>query len=802
MHKSRTYPFFIIALSILLLCIAFPLFSGKIPLAGRYLVQQFTPWVNDRRNGLETNLSHKPVGSDDLQLFYPNRLFTTASLLRGELPLWNPYILSGTPHIGQSETAVLYPLFFLTLLLPQYAAWTLLVLSEPVLSGIGMYLFLKRILRDSTASALGALAFGFSGVILVRMVEGLSVGHTLVWAPFVLWAVESFIALRKPKYLTLMLLFLSLSVFAGWLQYTFYIILLAVAYAGVRVYGIKGKEKLRMLFFVCLPFLLLPIAALGHILPAAEVFLASPRYLAAGTGEILIHLMPVSHLLAILVPDLWGNPGTYTFFGSSVYKESVIWIAAVPLIFSLVAILTNNKNKIVRFFCFVIAVTLILGINNPISSFIITSNIPLVSTFLPNRIFALTIISFSVLAGYGCMQVTQNPQVNKRTLLRVIMAVLLVLVVIAIAAAITYIRTPATVFRTLSKQAILGIKLRSLIIPFVCSFSLGIVTIVFLTKKTLTLFITLIFLISGFQQVSFARKYHEWSEIQYVYPTHPVISFLQKHAGFDRVIGIGGAHITSDISEVFGLYSAEGIAPNYPLQYAQFAQAALVDLSGVGNVGRVEVRIAPTQKNIFVEKNPALLKLLAISGTRYIVAWDGDEDRVPDDAIDSVLFRLVMRDGLWRIFEYTKALPRAFLTADFEVAAKADVLSRVFDAQTPAARIIVDESPHMQNDPNVAGTANIQKETANTVIVTTQSDKPMLLFISDTFWKDFRGFVDGKKTPILAADYTYRAIPVPQGAHTVIFTYDTCKERIAFAVAACVWLGVCGVLLWKKNDTI
>jgi hypothetical protein len=800
--KNGNFRIFYIALSILLFCISLPVFSGKIPFAGRYLVQQFAPWANDRRSGLETNLSHKPVDSDDLQLFYPNRSFTISSLLRGELPLWNPYILSGTPHLGQSETAVLYPLFLLPLVLPQTVSWAILVLSEPLLAGIGMYLFLRRLIGDRIASAFGALAFGFSGVILVRMVEGLSVGHTLLWAPFVLWGVESFLSLRDKKYLITTLLFLTLSVLAGWLQYTFYIFFLSFGYAVIRIVSMKEKGKLRTLAIICLPFVFLPLAALPHIYPAAQVFLASPRLLTVNSSEILIHLMPIQHLLSLFVPDLWGNPGTYTFFGNSAYKESVMWIALVPMIFAITAIIKERKNIVVRFFCVVILLTFLTAIQNPISSFIITSNIPLLSTFLPNRIFALTIIAFSVLSAYGMRYVIAGPERVKRSVLYITLGIIILFIATGIVSFIIYLQTPDIVFRTLPKLALLGIRLRSLILPLICACSFFIASFLFLKKKTLTIFIIVVFVFMGIQQVSFARKYHEWSETKYIYPTHPIISFLEKNAGFDRVLGVGSAHISSNISQYFGLYSAEGIAPNFPLKYAQFAGAAFAGPSGIGNVGRVEVRIAPTQKNLFVENNPALLKLLAISGTRYIITWDGDEDTIPDDDIDLSLFTLVMKDGLWRIFEYKRALPRAFLTTDFEVVTKTDVLGQVFDAKNEKGRVVLSESPDIQNDPLAAGTAGIVKLTADSVTIKTHADKAMLLYLSDSYWPDFVCLVDGTKVPILEANFAYRAVSLPAGNHTVVFSYDMFKERVAFAVAGFVWLGVCCLWLWRKNDTI
>jgi hypothetical protein len=790
---------FILVLLFLLAGISLPVFSGKIPFAGRYLVQQFSPWSNDRRSGLETNLSHKPVGGDDLQLFYPNRVFTNAAYKKGELPLWNPYILSGVPHIGQSETAVLYPLFFLTMILPQYVAWAILILSEPALASIGMYLFLNRLLRNPLAASFGAVTFGFSGIILVRMVEGLSVGHTLLWAPYVLWGIESYCNTRYARYLVLTLFFLSLSVLAGWLQYSFYIFFLSVTYAFVRVSETGKKGKLHLLVVLSLPFILLPVATLPHILPAAQLFLASPRNLAADAGQILIHLMPPAHLLTLLVPDLWGNPGTYTFFGTSPYKESIAWIAVAPLIFSFIGIMQWKKNRSVKFFSILVAVSLVLAIQNPISNWVITSGIPIISTFLPNRIFAVTLIALSVLSGWGFMEVCQKPTENKKNIFRIICFLIIVLGIIAVWSIGTYKQGSQNLSVTQMKveTALFGIRMRSLIIPFLCLSVFLVIAYFWLRKKTLYFFILVVLFITCAQQIFFARKYQEWSEVQYLYPNHPVLSYLQTQAGYNRVLGIGGAHIPSDILELFGLYSAEGIAPNYPITYGVFTKYALTQPPTWGTASRVEVRIEPTQQNVLLERNPALLRLLSLTSTRYIVVWDGDEKIVPDEKVDHTLFRLVWKNGLWRIYEYTSSMPRAFLTTNYEVVGNdTKTLHSIFLEQEPLSRVLLKKSPDITFDKEATGTAIIRIMTSNSVTVQTETNKSMLLFLSDTYWPEFNGYVDGKLEQVLQADYGYRAIRVPTGVHTVEFAYDMHSERISFGIAGGVWVGACILMLY------
>lgn len=112
---------------------------------------------------------------------------------------------SGNYHLGLSETAVFYPLNFLFLLLPQVDTWVVLIIIEPIIAGVGMYLFLKRVVLRNKSAVFGALAFAFSGIVIVRSVEGLSVGHALIWTPYVFWGIESFFQTKKIRFLLVML---------------------------------------------------------------------------------------------------------------------------------------------------------------------------------------------------------------------------------------------------------------------------------------------------------------------------------------------------------------------------------------------------------------------------------------------------------------------------------------------------------------------------------------------------------------------------------------------------------------------
>jgi uncharacterized membrane protein YfhO len=58
-------------------------------------------------------------------------------------------------------------------------------------------------------------------------------------------------------------------------------------------------------------------------------------------------------------------------------------------------------------------------------------------------------------------------------------------------------------------------------------------------------------------------------------------------------------------------------------------------------------------------------------------------------------------------------------------------------------------------------------------LVTVEAKLPRagFLVLSDTYFPGWTAAVDGRETPIYRANYTFRAVALPAGAHTVTFSY-------------------------------
>jgi len=79
--------------------------TGKVPFPHE-IILHFAPWAG--LNHAITNQPYASIGDLATQM-YPFRAFAARSVRSGNLPLWNPYLLSGTPFLGNSQSAMFYP---------------------------------------------------------------------------------------------------------------------------------------------------------------------------------------------------------------------------------------------------------------------------------------------------------------------------------------------------------------------------------------------------------------------------------------------------------------------------------------------------------------------------------------------------------------------------------------------------------------------------------------------------------------------------------------------------------------------
>ena len=136
--------------------------------------------------------------ADNMTQNYPLRVLSGELLRHGHLPLWDPYIWSGTQLLAGWNAGALYPGTWLFAILPDGWAWTINVASVSVICGVGLHIFLRRLGCSPLASLLGALTFTYTGfmsgqAVHIGLVQGMS------FTPWMLLAVHELEASPEPR---------------------------------------------------------------------------------------------------------------------------------------------------------------------------------------------------------------------------------------------------------------------------------------------------------------------------------------------------------------------------------------------------------------------------------------------------------------------------------------------------------------------------------------------------------------------------------------------------------------------------
>jgi hypothetical protein len=104
--------------------------------------------------------------SDVVYQEIPWRKAVRAAVKRGELPLWNPYVLAGEPLLAVQQPAVFHPGTWIGFLLPLAQAWTFEMSLRIFMALLSAYLFLRDLGCRSIPGLVGAAGWAFSNYVV------------------------------------------------------------------------------------------------------------------------------------------------------------------------------------------------------------------------------------------------------------------------------------------------------------------------------------------------------------------------------------------------------------------------------------------------------------------------------------------------------------------------------------------------------------------------------------------------------------------------------------------------------------
>ena len=774
--KNKTLNYWpVIFIFIVWFIFASPYFlKNKVPFPSNYQVNNFAPWsANSKFWGPVKNAAMPDI----ITQIYPWRHLAIEIWKTGQVPLWNPYSFSGNPLLANYQSGVLSPFNILFFVFPFVDAWSILVLLQPLLAGLFMYLFARSLRVSSVGGLISAISFMFCGFITTWMGYA-TLGYAILFLPLSLLCIEKYFMTEKNVFLLLLSLTIPLSFFSGHFQISLYFLILILFYIAYKLILSKNIYKtLRLSLFLFFGLLLV----MPQVLPSIELYLTSFRSSFFQTSGISIEYSP-----SFLAPDFFGNPVTRNnWFGH--YAEWNTYIGILPLMLAIYSLLRIRRHQVLFFFIFGLF-SLILAINNPVSAFIQNLHIPVLSTTAINRIIVLFSFSLAVLAGFGYGQLLSD---IKKARKKIIFAWLSLF---GFLFAILWIAIFQKLFIPLDRIAI---SRQNLILPtilFLASSSLVVFAVILRKIKygrVIYVFLSLGFIaLVSFDMLRFAIKWMPFDPKNLVFPSFSATDAFSKISGFDRVFGNLGGEATM----YYKLPSVEGYDALYSKRYGQF-------MGYIGNEEFIEsswsvVLFPKHSKNTSKAINFLNIKYIAHKLTDNGVSWTFPYWTYPKGQ-----FNLIYKDKYYRFYQNNNVLPHTFLVGEYRVIKdKKQILKTIFsDGFNPRSEIVLEDDPKIVKTNGDIGNAEIINYQPNNIEISVDSKNNALLFLTDNFALGWKASVDGKNVPILRANYTFRAIKITEGKHTVRFWYDPWSFKLGVYLAIGGLIGILIMILISKN---
>lgn len=760
-------------------------FKKLIPFPGDLLTSWFFPYSSGGWEGYSPWITRKEfILADVVRQIYPWRILAMDLLKQGIMPLWNVYAFSGNPLLANLQSAVLYPLNIIFLLLEQKWAWITYIMLQPVLATFFMYLFIRSIKLSRLSAIFAGIGFSFIGYIMVWFEMG-TIGHTALWLPFILWGITKFMDTKKTLYIVLAAFGVTCSILAGHAQTAAYVFIFSVSYL---LYIGRTKLNIRQILG-CLIVLFIGITLASiQIIPSLELMAYSARDTLNSTTTFHKFITPWSHIAMLFAPDFFGNPAAGNFWGKD-YGEFMSYFGVVVLLVGVIGFYTSLKNRLVRLSLITSIVSFLIAFFPPAAELIFRSHIPILSVGLPSRMLFLVGVGFVIASAFGV------EAIQKMRLKKIIPPIIVVSAI--------YILLWIILLRLNIDPVNLATSKRNLLMPTVIAFIVGFFIIARKYTKHFSILWIVMFLLMGLEYSYFMNKYLPYAPSQYMFPPHGLMNKLPGITGLDRVYGYDSSGLGTNLPVQFRILSPEGYDPLYIRNYSELMYAVKTGKFEI-NLPRSDALIPESQpKNIPINDSYNKQFILNLLGVRFGLDkddlagpnWDPWIHRFPADR-----FNLVYQEYKWKVFENKKSIPRASIFYDYAVISQKDKsIQTLLDPKFPySQKLILNAPPSFAPKSLNITPAKINVYSANLVKINTNSLQSGLLFLSDNYYPGWKAFIDNKPAKIILADYSFRAVELSKGKHEVRFEYQPNSFFIG-ALISFVSLVLLGVSIKKKT---
>ena len=719
-------------------------------------------------------------GTDMLDQAFQLRKFAVDELRAGRgLPLWNPFVYGGLPFLAILPGPIFYPTSLLYLALPLYRAigWTFVL--HTFLAGAFGYFAGRSFRLGRWASAVTGASFMFAGYLLSTLYGGHDGRYfAVVLIPLAFGLLERGLRSGRAVWYLLLGLVVGMQILTPHVQAMYYSSLALSAYALFALWMLYRKRgSFRAILpsggLFALAFLIAALIGAVQLWPTASLLDIAVRGVPGQEGYEFASswALPLQEVSAFLLPDLIGSLDSY--WGTNPFKLHTEYLGALPLALALVGLLAARDAR--RWFfagAAFLAILFALGPATPVHRIAYTI-VPLIGRFrAPSMILGPVTFAVALLAGFG-WQAVADARGGKSLPWPWILAASGLILLPVLAAALTpegvvrwavHTWFPSGWTREPPSGILTALRTNGVIVLLVWGGTLAAAWGVERGRVGQGICAALLIL-STFDLGRIGSRYLITAPPERLLPEEPALEALRASLRpGERVWPLPDSYRPNELM-YYGIPAVTG-SQNFRLEWYERLVGG-IDYRNLG--GR-----------------PVLWSLF-------------DLHHLTTAESLNVPFLTAVGEGkkgwIYRIDDRT---PHALFPASLlTVTDTASALTATLGLTSPTEQAIVETSGYAgaPGEPEGgqplqagAGAATIVSYAPNEITLSVSAERPGLLFVSEIYHPSWRASVDGKEVPIYRTNVAFRAVPVPEGQHDLVFRYRSSEMWIGGTTSAATLL--------------
>ena len=727
-----------------------------------------------------------PFFRDLLTYFYPIKFSVAEAFKASALPLWDHRMAAGFPVMAGLQSAVFYPPSIAHHTLTFFSAIRFTFVFHYALAAAGAYVLFRSWKSPIYVSLIGAVCFAFAGTI-VSLSNLLNHFQSAVWLPWLLYSWEKVLRVSDLRQVCIFSLVALCQVLAGspeiFLLSTVLLAIDTLRFVHEENLSGLGRVSARAFAAGCM------ILGLGMVqwLPTAELVTQSRRDQAIHISEALSWSLHPTSLIGLFLPTL--EPDVSLTIGIRLLAAQGVpfllshYIGVFGLFgFCSWSYAAPPKERAVVLAAIAGSLVLALGSFTPVYPFLYERLPPLRVLRFPEKYWYVTfsLLVFVVVRGLHRMDEQQNSRAWWKIAALICAGWLIPYLVFCIrpqllasflvssgatTSVLTDPKTIAAILVAFEKQIALSLSLAG---------ALALYRLGYLRHGLLGALLVLAAffdLSSVTKPLHFLRDQNVVAHVPRILDNPPAdhgrLFYYPPgnnvHPSFMKVAGNPSYHKATEIS-LNNLLPNAGIL--YGFEYFQ-------DIDALG-------RRSYTDFLMFINSLPDQNrgKLLRILNVKYVVAFH---------AVELAELSLVRQfpEHYSVLYEVDRPVPRAYIAqrALFDVDAKRTLERMASEDFDPSRDVVLDAPVALQSKELFYGRATIRAYENRRVLIEAHLNEPGILVLTDAFYPGWKVFVDGREQMIRRANYLFRGVELPSGAHKVEFIYDPLSFKAGLAIS-------------------